>query len=362
MRHLPLLFLFFLAACKETPAPEATVIRKDITETIFASGSLDAQHIYNITAQTEGYISKLTISEGDIVAKGKLIAVIDNPQNAIATQKSKELLGIAQSNAQTNAPLLQQTLANIAIAKNKLAQDEVQYQRFKALFQSNSVTKLEYENTQLAFSNSQANLQALQQQYESLKIQANQQVVAQQQQVALNEVSSGNSLLKAVQGGKVYKKLKQLGDYVRRGDAIATIGDIDNLYAKLSIDESNMSKLKLGQEALIQLNTDKTKTYKAKIDEIMPTFDQNTQSFLVKAKFIDKLDFSIVGTQLQANVIAGNRKNVLLIPRNFMDYGNKITLKDKKIIAIKTGFVSGEWVEVVDGLNEGDVIVQNMKK
>jgi len=37
---------------------ETTPIRKDVTETVFASGVLEANNTYSLTAQTDGYLSK----------------------------------------------------------------------------------------------------------------------------------------------------------------------------------------------------------------------------------------------------------------------------------------------------------------
>ncbi|HEX7413148.1 MAG TPA: efflux RND transporter periplasmic adaptor subunit, partial [Bacteroidia bacterium] len=57
---------------------EIKPIRKDITETVFASGVLVPENQYNLTAQSEGYIIALNFIEGDTVKEGKVLAVIDN--------------------------------------------------------------------------------------------------------------------------------------------------------------------------------------------------------------------------------------------------------------------------------------------
>ena len=95
--------------------------------------------------------------------------------------------------------------------------------------------------------------------------------------------------INALQSGKVYKKYKSLGDYVRAGEVIAEIANPEAIYALVNIDESNIAKVTLGQEATIQLNTNKEKSYKAEVKEILPTFDEATQSFLCKLYFTDEL-------------------------------------------------------------------------
>ena len=147
-----------------------------------------------------------------------------------------------------------------------------------------------------------------------------------------------------------------MGDYVRRGDVIAIIGSAENIYCKLSIDETNISKIKVGQKVIIQLNTMKEKNYNAVITEIYPSFDELSQSFYCKAAFIDKLDFKISGTQLQANIIISNKTNVLVIPRNYLGYGNKVTVKGKGDVLVETGVVSNDLVEITKGLEDNATI------
>jgi multidrug efflux pump subunit AcrA (membrane-fusion protein) len=158
----------------------------------------------------------------------------------------------------------------------------------------------------------------------------------------------------------IYKKRKQLGDYVKKGDVIAVVGNPNNIYANLSIDESNMSKIKLGQNLVIQLNTNTQKTYKAQLAEILPSFDEATQSFYVKAFFTENLDFTITGTQLQANIIIAEKKNALLIPRSYLGYGNKVLVEKKKSVDVKTGIISTDWVEITGGLTENQSILKEL--
>jgi multidrug efflux pump subunit AcrA (membrane-fusion protein) len=353
--------LFMLASCSSSKQ-ETKPIHKDITQMVFASGVLEADDSYNLTAQTEGYLVQLNFKESDIVHTGQVLAVIDNHQNIINAKSAKVLSNIAAENAQPNAPALQQIKANIEAAQQKLKLDQLQADRYKKLYENNSVAKLEYENAQLAAATSQANLTALQQQYNNQLIAAQQQEVAQRSASDVSKVLQQQNIINAVVNGKVYQKLKQLGDYVRKGDVIAVIGSPHLIYAKLSVDETSMAMLQPGQNVIVRLNTNKQKIYNATVHEILPTFDANTQSFIVKAYFTDSLDFRIAGTQLEANIVTGEKKNALVIPRNYLSYDNKVTVKDKGVITVQTGIVSTDWVEVTGGLTENDVIVFDNKK
>ncbi len=335
---------------------------KEITETVFASGILEPKDKYNLTAQSEGYIIKLNFIEGDLVKEGDVLAIVDNQQTIISEQSAAELLGISQTNISVNAPALKQAEANIALATEKLKQDALQVSRYKKLLESNSVSKLEYENVALALENSKTNLANLQQTYKLQKQQAEQQFISQRSQKNINSVNSGNNNIKAVVGGKVYKKLKETGDYVRKGDVIAVIGNADELYARLNIDESNISKIKVGQKAILQLNILKEINYEGVVSEILPAFEESSQSFICKVKFTKEPTLKISGTQLQANIITGTKSKAFVIPRGYLDFGNKVTVKGNDTpIVVKTGFISSEWVEITEGLKESDVLVSPIK-
>lgn len=338
----------------------ATVQRKDITEMVFATGSLKADDEYLVAAQADGYLKTLNFEEGDVINAGKVLAIIDNKQSLVNVNQSGKLLAIAKANASENAPLLQQIRININLAKEKLKQDELQAERFRKLLETNSIAKVEYENATLAVLNTKANIKALEEQMANLQVMANQQVIVQQQQNEVSNAVADYNQIIAYVSGKVYKKRKQLGDYVKKGDVIAVIGNPNKIYANLSIDESNMSKIKLDQSVVIQLNTNAQKTYKAQLAEILPAFDEATQSFYVKAFFSENLDFTITGTQLQANILIGEKKNVLVIPRSYLGFGNKVLIEKKKSANVKTGIISTDWVEITGGLTENQSILKEL--
>jgi len=352
--------LFLLSACgKKTE--ETKPVRKDITETVFASGVLIPENQYNLTAQSDGYLINLNFEEGDIIKTGDVLAIIDNKTYDINSQGATLLLEIAKTNVSPNAPVLKQIEANLKAAEQKLKQDKQQADRYKKLVESNSVSKLEYENIQLAYETANANYIALQENYKLQKQQTEQQLISQQTQTNVNKVLQENNEIKAVIGGKVYNKFKELGDYVKRGEVIAVIGDPGNIYAKLSIDESSILKVKLNQHVIVQLNIDKNKNYNGEITEIYPSFDSKNQSFNCKVKFTDSLLFVASGTQVQANIITNKKENILVIPRNYLDYGNVVLVEGEGKVKVTTGFVSNEWVEIISGIDETSTVQAEKK-
>ncbi|NOQ74258.1 MAG: HlyD family efflux transporter periplasmic adaptor subunit [Crocinitomix sp.] len=351
-----LMSLFFIASCGQK-STETKPIRKDITETVFASGTLIPDDQYNLTSLSDGYLIQLNFEEGDTLVENQLLAVVDNKQNVINAESANQLLAIAASNTKASAPALKQAKINIQLAEQKLIQDEKQVNRYKTLFESKSVSQLEYENILLNLENSKTNLNVLKENYNLLKQQAEQQLIIQKSQKDATIVNKKNNEIRAIIGGKVYSKKKELGDYVRKGDVIAEIGSPDNLFVLLNIDENNIAKIQLKQEVIIELNTEKDKKYSGIVSEIYPAFDDKSQSFYCKVEFTEPLNFKISGTQLQANIIIQNRENVLVIPREYLSYGNIVILKGGEKIKVETGFISSEWVEIIGGIDENTIII-----
>lgn len=349
--------LLILSSCRGKVS-ETRPSFKDLTDLVFAPGVLEADDQYSITAQTDGYLVKMNFKEGTMVEKGQLLAVIDNDQNIINVQSASRLHVISRENTLSSAPALQKIKANLQSAGAKLNLDQQQTERYRRLYESNSVSKTEYENARLTLANSQATFAALQLQYQEQEVLALKDEIAQRQARDVNQVISQQNQLKALHAGKIFIKHKHLGDYVRKGDVIATIGNPASIYARLNVDETSMSRLKIGQSILVKLNTNKGKIYNAVLQQILPAFEETSRSFLVKAYFKEKPELDIIGTQLEANIVTGTKKNAMVIPALFLGYGNKVTLKEgEKSVLVQPGIMSTDWVEILSGLKKNEIII-----
>jgi HlyD family secretion protein len=349
-------FLAFSSCGKKTE--ETRPVRKDVTETVFASGILEAKNTYTLTAQADGYLVAVNFEEGDLVSAGKTLAVVDNKESRFNNESARDLYNIAQSNTQRNAPALLQARNTINLNEQKMKQDLLQYERYKKLWESNSVAKIDMENAELQYKTSTTNYESSLEYYRQLQQQANQQVISNKVSKEVNNIVLSKNHIKAVVSGKIYKKYKLVGDYVSRGQAIALIGEPGHIYAKVNIDEGNISRVRVGQEVMVQLNTNKDRSYKGVVSEIDPQFDEATQSFICKIRFTEPLDFTIVNTQLQSNIVVATTKNALLIPRNYIDFGGKIEIKGKKgKVKVETKFFSNEWVQVLSGIDENTILI-----
>lgn len=350
------LLLLTLFSCGDSG--EIKPVTQDIKELVFASGQLEWDNSYNLTAQTDGVIQNINFEVGNGVNKGKVLAVIDNPINEINANVAEEQLVISNQNVSVNAPALLQMEQNIQFAESKYLQDKKNAERYERLNQSNIGSKVEYENAQLAAKNSLSNWNALKKQYAVLLQQAKQQQITTKGQLKNNQILKNYNSIIATESGTVIKKFKNNGDYVKKGEVIATIGDQKKVEAVLNVDENSIGKVQLGQVVYVKLNTNKGKVYNGKVTEILSAFDTQSQSFICKVTFDETIKNALFGTQLEANVFVGEKKNALLIPRNYVGFGNKVNVKGKdQNVIIKTGIISSEYVEVLEGVTKDDVLL-----
>lgn len=365
-KWLPLLVMpvaagLLITSCKPK-MDEASPKMGPVTEAVFASGSIEPKDAYTLTSIFDGFVVKAMVTENDIVKDGQQLFSLDNRQQNTQVQIAENNLQYASINANSaNSPQLLQLKAQIESARAKKATDSITLARYERLLQTNSVSKQDVDNARLNYTSSANSYNAA---VENYKLSANkvQQDLANSRE-QLRNAQAGNQFytLSAIGRGKVYQIFKKQGDLVKRGDQVAQLGNPDSIVVNLDVDEGSIGKIKVGQQVLVELNTQKNKTYEAVISKLYPHFNESSQSYKVEARFIQDYPGLIPGTQLQANIITDKKQNALLIPHVYVLPGNKVPVrKGDKIdtVSITTGIVSDEWVEVLSGISAGDKLVK----
>lgn len=346
--------LLCLSACKRQQ--ETSPVRKTLQQAVFASGHLQQEDEYVIAATADGTIKELSIHEGDNISTGQMLVRIKSDVQHTQLQEAQVVYEDARQNAAPDAPQLAQIRAQIGVAKAQRDQDQLNYERYTALRSRNSVSQLEYEKAKLQYKTSQSNLQALEKNYNQVQdaLQLNADRSLQQvrtQQSILNEYT-----INADKAGVVLDVLKKKGELVRKGEVIARIGSGRHIL-RLFIAEDDITRLHIGQQAIVQMNNYPDTTFAAVLTKILPAFDQSEQSYVAEAVFTSPPALLLSGTQLQANIKQDGTRSVLVIPAAALIRGQFVQLKDGTEKAIKTGQKLGDWVEVKSGLIEQDVIL-----
>ncbi|MBN2173037.1 MAG: hypothetical protein JW731_02815 [Bacteroidales bacterium] len=152
-----------LSSCQkqETTSP----IRKNIEEAVFASGYIEQENNYTVSANVEGIILGLPVREGDSVIKNDLIVTIKNDVQNNQLQDALAVYNDAVFNASPDSPQLLNIQVQIDQAKQQLEFDKENYLRYKDLREKNSVSRFDFEKAELQYQASQNNLTALQKNY-----------------------------------------------------------------------------------------------------------------------------------------------------------------------------------------------------
>jgi multidrug efflux pump subunit AcrA (membrane-fusion protein) len=356
MKRLFIIILLF-ASCKSKNAGTATPVFAPITEAVFAPGHIEAGGQFTLTALNDGYITDVPVNEGDTVSNGQLIFKQDNTTAAIAQRTATENLAIAQQNASANSAVLQQLQQQLNTANDKLANDKTQRDRNQRLYASRSVSKVDYDNAELAYQSSLNNVEQIRQNIAATKLSLQQTVINSRKEQETAIANAGYYDIKSPGNYTVYTLLKKKGDLVRKGDALATLGNAGGMIMSLAIDEASISKIKDGQTVLAELNTRKGRTYTGHVSKIYPSFDDQSQSYNIEATF-DTLPANLLnGTLLQANIIVAHKEKAMLVPAACVSADGKVML-EKGPVAVKTGIVSTDYVEILSGINADDKLIK----
>jgi len=350
--------LFILASCGKLPTAKPQ--RKSITEAVYASGFLVPKNEYKVYALSDGYITAKLVDAGDEVKAGAIIYKVQSDAQVAKLDASNSALQLATANASDNSPVLQDLRFKISTSETVLANDSLTFLRNKNMFESNAVSKTQYDAAALSFQVSKNNLQIAKQAYARTRDQQRLDIKNAQAQLASSGIDLSNYVLKSILNGTVYETYKELGESVKKNDAVALIGDNGEKKLTLSVDQQDVDKVKVGQEVVVKMDVTSEKTYLAHVTRIYPNMNQNDQTFKVEATLNDKTALPFVHTSVEANIITSMKENALVIPRSAVNAANEVQLKSLgkgKSIKIKVGLENMEEVEVLEGIKEGDEIL-----
>jgi len=77
----------------------------------------------------------------------------------------------------------------------------------------------------------------------------------------------------------------------------------------------------------------------------------------VEAKFEELPSKMFSGTQLQANIKTGSRRDVLVIPTQYVSNQNMVLLEDGKAQQIEIGSKNDVWTEVISGITNEHILI-----
>lgn len=365
---------------REKPPPAVEVqlgkVKKGpIVRTVTGAGKVEAATTVKISSNLSGDLIELPVKVGDEVKKGQVLARLDRRRFEASVKQASSALQAARAEIST-----------IQVDVDRYGRE---LDRVKALVEKGLASKSELDKatSDLAAAKSR---------------QAAQAERAAQAAAVLDE--SANNLEKTILtspiDGNVIEVTREVGERVRGSDfnedVVMTLAALHAMEVKIEVGEHEVVHLALGQKADIKIDAFEGQTFEGKVVEIAqkalirnPGTEQETTSFPVTVALQAKPDGVLPGMSAEVAVTAEQRDSTIIVPvqavtvrpeRSLPDAttnveGNKLSAPKKgetfaKVVfvmdadkhvhpkRVKTGISSDTDIEIVDGLNEGEDIVE----
>jgi len=244
------------------------------------SGNIEA-HESLVSFKVTGRIINLPVEEGMAVKSGDLLARLDSDDyrqqvvvdDATARMRSRQLtLALAGSRAQD----IEAARLAILDAQADLEQKKKDYARYQALYekdeipgQTRDLAATNVTRAQAIYDRDQQILSELVEGTRQEELAVDRANIHQAQQVAdLSHIRLTYTLLRAPFSGVVLVRQAELGEVVSPGTPIATLADLDHLWVRVYVPETDLGKVHWSQAVDVHTDSFPDKTYPGRISFI----------------------------------------------------------------------------------------------
>ncbi len=160
-----------------------------------------------------------------------------------------------------------------------------------------------------------------------------------------------------------------VGSQAAPGVPLATVASIDRMRVRCNVGYQEVIQLEVGQKAYIGISkgtgrdNDTEDGIEGEVTRVSLSSDPDTKLFLVEVT-VDNRDGTLrSGIIATASVLVNQRADVITIPtgallhRNQKSYVYRVTSNHARMSEVTAGIASGGFVELLDGVAEGDTIV-----
>ncbi len=371
---------------KATEVRIEKVQRRDLVASVTASGQVQPHTKVNVSADITGRVVRLAVQEGQMVTRGQFLLEVDPSQYVANAERATAAVASAR--------------AQVAQARPSLAQAKRNYDRLVALKKANptlvSEEQLEQLRTQVEVA--QAQLEAA--------IHAVDQATASMRDA---RSSLSKTTITAPMSGRITRLNVEEGESAIMGtlnkDAamLLTISDMSLLETKVKVDETDVSRVKIGDSTVVQLDAFPDTTFVGRVSEISNSSVKGASTGGMAAAADQAIDYEVTIQLLNAppqtrpdfsataKIITDTRRGVLSIPiialtvredeekvakedSGALTLGRKapakevgkrdvegvfVVGKDNKVSfrPVKVGIAGERYFEVLTGLKEGEDIV-----
>ena len=246
------------------------------------SGNVDIREV-NLSFRIDGRVSQVLVEEGDRVAAGDVIAVIDpEPLTTKLVQAEASLAAAEAGEALLRAGARGEEIARLKAKMEALrvasANAETTFKRQRDLLSSNSVSRQEFDNAKAAWDQARSEYQAAQQAYfearngarneEVAKAVAERQVAEAQRDTAALQLRDATLVSPDV--GTVLTRVVEPGTLVGVGAPVVTLSLDRPVRVRAYVDEPDLGRVAPGTQVLVFTDSRPDKPYAGTVGFVSP--------------------------------------------------------------------------------------------
>lgn len=353
----------FLYAC--TDVKTVSPVRKNIVATVYASGEIVPENEHWISTQVSGSLLKKYVKEGDVVRAGQILYVIGDETRKAKIDAASANYRLTSLNVSDSSPVLTDLKLALIAAEARVVNDSTNYRRWQNLWDHGIGTKSNLDNAETQYTISLNEKKIAQQRYLSRLGELDVSKKSAESTLANTKKYVDDGFIVSDQDGMVYETLKDVGENVTVNEKLLLIGNCTDRVIKLYVDQQDINRVKIDQKVLVQIDQFPDTVFEAKVTFMFPSMNRNDQTFCVEAKFDHRSPYPFIHTPVEANIIADERQDVLVVPKEALAGKDSLWIKDNKRyqkVFVKTGVSSFDYVEVVAGVNEKNFVILDWYK
>ncbi|MDH5468738.1 MAG: efflux RND transporter periplasmic adaptor subunit [Candidatus Aminicenantes bacterium] len=322
------------------------VQKGDIVEKALAIGRIEPKNEIAVKSKISGIVNTVFVEVGDVVKKGQPLLEIKPDPTPLEFAETKK---------------------NVEIAKVYLEKAENEYDRMKKLLKDNLVSEQDYD--------------AAENEYKQLQLRLN---LAQERLALIEDGRTKiadrqvDTVIKSPVKGTVLERRVNEGDPVvpltsyQAGTELLMLADMESLIFKGTVDEIDVGKLEVGMTAELKIGAIPDEKIFGELTKISPKAKQqeNATLFDVEIEITQRGEKIIrAGYSTNADLVINKAENALFIPERLVEFNQDRTYVEVKDVKgeiikreVKIGLSDGINVEIQDGLEEGEEVVEKPPK
>lgn len=273
--------LYFYPRFAKKPAP---------ANQLALSGNIEA-HEALVGFKVAGRVVELPIEEGQQVSEGALLARLDDADLKQRVRIDEASIRVRESNlALTMAGTRQQEIKaaqqSVLDAQADLEQKKLDNDRAQQLYAKDEISTQDRDRAATALKRAEAIFSAAQQRHNEAVEGSRKEDIAIAQanlnqagaNLGLSQVNLSYTVLRAPSAGIVTVRQAELGEVVSPGAPVVTLADLDHIWLRAYIAETDLGRITWGQQATVTTDTYPGKQYHGRISFISSTAEFTPKS------------------------------------------------------------------------------------